>query len=468
MQLKFAMTYVLVLAAVLVLLNTYPLLISQDLMFRSKQTTLQRHVSVMASSLAGLETLSPEGVSQVMELLDDKDLARLIVTDETGLIVYDDRDTGNAAGRYAFFSEIVLALGGNDVFYSEYRDGAFRSRAAAPVMYRNVAIGAVYAYEYDTVQGELLKGFQGNLRNISVLIGLIVIVMSVILSKALTRRVSELLRAIRIVREGEYSHRAVMRGSDELAQMATEFNSLTGRLQATEESRKRFVSDASHELKTPLSSIRLLTDSILQTEAMEETTVREFVSDIGEEAERLTRITEKLLRLTRLDDKEEPRPVSVGLREVLDKVIHMLRPLAESGGVELIGNVTWQGPVTAEEDDLYQVAFNLIENGIKYNSPGGFVKVSLRSENAETVLLVEDSGIGIPEEDMPRIFERFYRVDKARSRAAGGTGLGLSIVKDTVERYGGTVKAEPREEGGTRFIVVFPRKGGAGLDTPND
>lgn len=455
------MTYVLILAAVLVLLNTYPLLVSQDLMFQSKKTTLQRHVSVMASSLAGLEILTPEGVSQVMALLDDKDLARLIVTNASGLIVYDDWETGGAAGRYAFFSEIVQALDGNDVFYSEYSDGAFRSRAAVPVMYRNMAIGAVYAYEYDTVQGELLKGFQANLRNISVLIGLIVIVMSVTLSKALTRRISELLRAIRIVREGEYSHRAIMRGSDELAQLATEFNSLTGRLQATEESRRRFVSDASHELKTPLSSIRLLTDSILQTEAMDETTVREFVSDIGEEAERLTRITEKLLRLTRLDDKTETEATEVNLREVLEKAIHMLTPLAASSGVELIGNLENQGTVRATEDELYQVAFNLIENGIKYNVPGGFVRIALRNDEEGTVLLVEDSGIGIPEEDMPRIFERFYRVDKARSRMAGGTGLGLSIVKDTVERYGGTVKEEPREEGGSRFVVRFPGKGGS-------
>ena len=116
--------------------------------------------------------------------------------------------------------------------------------------------------------------------------------------------------------------------------------------------------------------------------------------------------------------------------------------------------------VCATEDDMYQVAFNLIENGIKYNTPGGFVLVTLRSEPGRSVMLVEDTGIGIPAEDMPRIFERFYRVDKARSRTAGGTGLGLSIVKDTVEQYGGTVKAEQREGSGIRFIVAFPVKGG--------
>ena len=171
-----------------------------------------------------------------------------------------------------------------------------------------------------------LRAFKPSLRNISFFIGLAVLVISGVLSKALTRRVSELLSAIRIVRAGEYSHRATMSGSDELAQLATEFNSLTGRLQATEEIRRRFVSDASHELKTPLSSIRLLSDSILQTEAMDRSTVREFVTDIGEEAERLTRITEKLMRLTRLDDKVESEVSPVDMQAVLEKVIHMLTP----------------------------------------------------------------------------------------------------------------------------------------------
>lgn len=451
-----------VLAAVLVLLNTYPLIVSQDLVFQSKKTTLQRHVSVIASSLAGLETLTPDGVDQVMSLLDDKGLSRLIVTDDSGLILYDDRETGNMANKYAFFTEIVQALQGNDVFYSEFRDGAFRSRAAVPVIYRNTAIGAVYAYEYDTEQAALLKGFQSNLRTISALIAGLVLVMSVILSKTLTMRISELLRAIRIVREGEYSHRAVMRGSDELAQIASEFNSLTGRLQATEEARRRFVSDASHELKTPLASIRLLTDSILQTERIDGGTVREFVSDIGEEAERLTRITEKLLRLTRLDDGVAEERVPVNLAAVVQKVIHMLTPLAESGSVELRQSGEADGLIFAAEDDIYQVVFNLIENGIKYNLPGGYVEATLRGEEKKIVLLVEDSGIGIPEDDLPRVFERFYRVDKARSRAAGGTGLGLSIVWDTVLRYGGAVSAERRPEGGTRFIVTFPRSGEEG------
>ena len=157
----------------------------------------------------------------------------------------------------------------------------------------------MYAYEYDTEQAALLEGLQENLLKLSAVIGVVVLALSLVLSMALTKKIGKLLTAIRQVREGAYSHRAEIAGHDEIAQIGEEFNSLTDRLQTTENARRRFVSDASHELKTPLAAIRLLTDSILQTDNIDPATTREFVSDIGREAERLSRITEDLLRLDR-------------------------------------------------------------------------------------------------------------------------------------------------------------------------
>lgn len=129
--------------------------------------------------------------------------------------------------------------------------GAFRSRSAVPVVYRGITLGAVYLYEYDTGQAELLQSIQSNLRYISIMIACLSLLLAMVLSKALTRSISQLLKAIRTVRQGEYSHRVALKSKDELAQLADEFNQLTGRLQTTEEARRRFVSDASHELKTP-------------------------------------------------------------------------------------------------------------------------------------------------------------------------------------------------------------------------
>ena len=466
LQTKYALTYISIIAAVIVLLNTYPVLLSQDLVYQSKHAALKNQAAVLASTLSvGPEGLTAESVERTIGSLGVLGDTRVVVTDPAGAVLYDwyDGVRRDTSGQYALFWEVAQALRGNDVFRSEYRDGAFRSRAAVPITYRSMTLGAVYLYEYDGEQGALLSGVQQNLRSISVAICVGSLILSVIFSRALTRRIADLLKAIRTVRQGEYSHRVPLQGRDELTQLAGEFNDLTGRLQVTEDARRRFVSDASHELKTPLSSIRLLTDSILQSDSMDGETAREFLMDIGEEAERLTRITEKLLRLTRMDTAPPQRREPVDLRRVVEKVLHMLTPLARAVEVGVRTHLASDAWVEATEDDLYQVAFNLMENAVKYNLPGGTVDVTLEDgplgQNGlpQVLLRVEDTGVGIPQEDLPRIFERFYRVDKARSRAAGGTGLGLSIVQDTVRQHGGTVTVRRRTPEGTCFEVLFPR-----------
>ena len=462
LQAKFNLSYILVIVGVLLLLNTYPLVVSEDMVFRSKVTTMQSNVSVMVYSLSGLPELTEENVSAAMEMVEESHLSRILVTDGGGKVLYDTRETGNAVGEYALYSEIVRALQGEDVSSCSYRDGAFRSRASSPVMYQNRIIGAVYAYEYDREQAALLVGLQSNLMRLSAVIAAVVLVLSVFLSKALTRKIGMLLTAIRKVREGAYSTRADVPGRDEISQIAQEFNSLTDRLQTTENARRRFVSDASHELKTPLAAIRLLTDSILQSERIDLETAKDFVADIGQEAERLTRITEDLLRLTKLDSGVMEAPAEVDVLPVLEQVMRMMSLLAQEKGVDLIYEASEGCTVLATKDEIHQVIYNLTDNAVKYSGSGGAVQVTLRREEENVVLRVADNGAGIPEQDLARVFDRFYRVDKARSRAAGGTGLGLSIVSDTVCRRGGTVKAENRREGGALFTVCWPLAGKGG------
>ena len=203
------------------------------------------------------------------------------------------------------------------------------------MLYQNQIIGAVYAYEYDTEQAALLEGLQENLLRLSAMIGVGALVLSLLLSRAFTKKIGRLLTAIRQVREGAYSHRAEVMGHDEIAQIGHEFNSLTDRLQTTENARRRFVSDASHELKTPLAAIRLLSDSILQTENMDLETTREFVADIGSEADRLTRITEDLLRLTKLDSGVLEPVTAVNVLPVLEQVMRMMSLVAQEKAIIL-------------------------------------------------------------------------------------------------------------------------------------
>ena len=416
---------------------------------------MQGSVSVMVYSLSGLDRLNEENVAAAMAVVEETGLSRILVTDGAGKVLYDTRETGSVVGNYVLYAEIVQALMGNDAFSCSYRNGAFRSRASSPVLYQNQIIGSVYAYEYDVEQAALLEGLQSNLLRISAVVGVGVLALSLLLSMALTEKISRLMTAIRQVREGAYGHRAEIRGGDEIAQIGDAFNSLADRLQTTEDARRRFVSDASHELKTPLAAIRLLTDSILQTDNMDQETTREFVADIGMEAERLSRITEDLLQLTKLDSGIIQEPVVVDVLSVLEQAMRMMSLVAQERGSELTFSAQEGCLVMATRDEVHQVISNLTDNALKY-SAGGPVQVSLRKVHGQVVLSVADRGPGIPEADLPRIFERFYRVDKARSRAAGGTGLGLSIVSDTVKRRGGTVEAANRPGGGSVFTVRWP------------
>lgn len=456
MQLTFFIIYFLFITLTIGLLNTYPTISSRDAVFSAKQGLMVSQASVMASSLSALESLNSENVDQVMELVDVNAFDRVIVTDSSGMTLYDTAKTGNAQGKYALFSEITRALKGEVLFFSKYDGYAFRSRTASPVVSYGEVIGCVYLYEYDSNQAEIINGIQARLRSISIIAGVLALLAVFVFTRALTRRITGLVKGMRIVREGNYDYRITPQGRDEVTELAIEFNDMTQRLQSTEELRRRFVSDASHELRTPLASIRLLSDSIVQSGNMDESTMREFVADIGTEAERLQRMTEKLMRLTKMDGKISIERTRVDVKRVAEKTVHLLTPLAQAKNITIFSELDEKCVVMASEDDIYQIIFNLAENALKYNSFGGNVFLRLHTVDGFVRLTVEDTGMGIPEEDMPHIFSRFYRVDRARSSDVGGSGLGLSIVHDAVKLNGGTISVERRETVGTRFTVSFP------------
>jgi signal transduction histidine kinase len=450
--------YFSIIAILLILMNTYFLTASRDMIFAQKKSfLLVQAITIAANLSASFNDLTVDGVNQIMDRLDVTGLTHITIIGTDGNALYDT-NTGTDNSDASFVAKnIGEALAGNDVFYSRFSGGAFSSSAFTPVIDTNGAvIGVVYVHEYDVEQGAILIGLQSTIKSISVVILLLSILMVTFVIWTIMHRLTSILKAIESVREGEYNYRIQVRGNDELALLGDEFNSLTDRLRETEEIRRRFVADASHELKTPLASIRLLSDSILQNEDIDLDTVHEFVSDIGAEAERLSRTTEKLMSLTRLDNEVTVPKEPVDIRSVITGTLRMLRPLAEKNDIRLESALDGGCLVWSTEDDIYQIVFNLVENAIKYNLPGGSVKISLTRTADTIVLTVDDTGIGVPEPDLPYIFDRFYRVDKARSREAGGSGLGLSIVRMTVRENGGTIEAKRRETGGMRFVVHFP------------
>ncbi len=445
-----------IIVVIVVLINTYPLLTAQELMVETKRGDMLRTANIVSSSLSGLQSLDGERITAVMSLLDIYGDGRVFITDTEGKVLFDSSEDSSLTGRVIVMPGLLAALSGKDYFLCTYTDGAFESSASVPVMYRGEMIGAVYFYEYDEQQGELLLSMQRYLSYISVILTLFTLVVSLLFSSALRRRIHNLIIAIGEVREGNYSHRAPSQGKDEISLIADEFNELSGRLEETENVRRQFVSNASHELKTPLASIKLLTDSILQNRGMGMDDVRDFLNDISEEIVRLTRITDRLLNLTRLDVQLQQTLTPVNVSYVVQRAARMLTPLAEHYRITVSSETEDNCLIMAEEDGVYQIVFNLMENALKYNHPGGSVRVLTYVRDGLVYCIVDDTGIGIPESELEHIFDRFYRVDKARARATGGTGLGLSIVRKTVEQFGGKVWAENRESGGARFIFTVP------------
>ena len=445
---------------VLVFLNVYSAAATRNLMFKAKCSSSQDKLKVVTSSFSGADSLTQETARQVISVIGDMNVTRLLVTDAAGRTLYDSVPSQDAEGKLVLLPEIVLALDGNDVLRCVYDEQTLKSYAAAPIITHDTVAGCVYMMEYDASQGSIIASLERTLFRTSMILVGIIFLCAVVFAMTGSRRMRRILTSMRLVREGEYSHKIQMRGTDEYATLATEFNKLTDKLQQTEITERQFVSDASHELKTPLASIKLLSDSILQNE-MDVDTMREFVADIGAESDRLTRMAQKLLTLSRAsaDETEGGEHEVVDVGQTLSRVFRMLVPLADRQSVKLTASVEKNCTILSFEDDAYQILFNLVENGIKYNREEGTVHVRVRHEEDNVVIDVEDTGTGIPADALDSIFNRFYRVDKARSRQAGGAGLGLSIVHEMVERNFGTISVQSTVGPGSCFTVIFPSFG---------
>ncbi len=451
-----ALCYILIITVALFLLNVYSAKNSRQMLFRAQYLAMQEKAQLISSSMSGMEILTVDSVGQVVGLLGEDIATRLIVTDEAGRCLYDNLPDGLTPGSFVMLPEIYNALSGKDVFHCTYHRGTTSSFCAVSVMYYDTPVGAVYLMDYEQEQSAVIEQTESTVFKISIILEVIVVVFAALFSLVFSRRMQTILQSFPRIREGDYGYKIRLGGNDEFTQLASEFNKMTDKLVDYEESRRRFVSDASHELKTPLASIKLLAETILQNE-LDRETQQEFVSDISNEAERLNRMTQKLLLLSKTDSlrPDEDREVVI-LGYIVERVFKMLRPVAADRGIVLKCQVDLDCSILATEDDLYQILFNLVENAIKYNQDNGSVFVSARLEHEDVILKVQDTGVGIPEDARAHIFERFYRVDKARSREAGGAGLGLSIVHDMVVRNYGTIAVQPADPCGSCFVLTFP------------
>ncbi|MBQ7040436.1 MAG: HAMP domain-containing histidine kinase, partial [Clostridia bacterium] len=294
---------------------------------------------------------------------------------------------------------------------------------------------------------------------ISAVVCLLVGVLSWVMADIIIGPIEKLTRFMSDFDLSRLDQRVNITGRDEISELGEAFNGMADRLSEMEDKRRLFVSNASHELKTPLSSIKLLSESILSMQTEEDSYISEFMTDINGEVDRLAKIVDRLLTLTKLDAETDALEVKmVSVNTLLERINRSLKPQADIKNITM--TVKEYEEVYAEIDlsKMWQVIYNLTDNAIKYTQTGGIVKTTLKSEGDFCRIEIEDNGIGIPKEHLDKIFDRFYRVDKARSRESGGTGLGLSIVKDMVELHKGKILVDSTEGEGTVFILVLPKK----------
>ncbi|WDC85681.1 HAMP domain-containing sensor histidine kinase [Caloramator sp. mosi_1] len=247
-----------------------------------------------------------------------------------------------------------------------------------------------------------------------------------------TRPIYSVIDAIENMAEGNLKQRVEVIGNDEIARLCMAFNEMNEKITTIDSERRQFVADASHELKSPLASINVLVESLISSELSNKDMAMEFLQDIHSEISRLSNIVNNLLELTKLEGSFGVKVEKFDLNDVCLQVVKRVGYIAKTKNVEIF----YDGQsveIEANRDNIFRALYNVVENAVKYSYEYGRVDFWVEKDSRGAIIHIKDHGVGIPEEDIPKIFERFYRVDKTRDRKTGGSGLGLSIVNEIIK-----------------------------------
>ena len=389
---------------------------------------------------------------------------RILLIDAEGKIQLDTLSL--AEGARTAVPEAITVLSGSapHAFGIHPVDGEeYAALCAAAMMDDDQLIGAVLLSTPVTELRMAIQTVEKQLMTVFIVVAAAASIAALIFAVTLTAPIKALNRTIRRMGKGDLSARVNVRASGELKALADSYNAMAEKIENFDQSRSQFVQNASHELKTPLATMKILLENLIYQPDMPADLRAEFMQDMNHEIDRLSGIITDLLTLTQMDEKSAAlRMDRVNLSALCEDTLHAHQVAADKAKLTLQGDIESEVFLQGDESKLSQVVYNLIDNAVKYTPAGGLVAVTLTADSREAVLTVRDNGIGIPEQDIAHIFDRFYRVDKARSRATGGTGLGLSIVRQMVQLHGGEITVTSAANEGSVFTVTLPiRKGDA-------
>ncbi len=390
----------------------------------------------------------PYGVVQVDSGTDQMGkrlyLKEVADTLSTGKGTYGYYDTGSGSGWFAFSAYTGSAIGIHTVPLSEGArlTGTLVLISSADELYASLA------------------DMQGRVAIWMLIVAAVVLLLVVIISNTVLNPISDLNNTIIRLSRGDMRARVNTRGKGEFARLGQAFNSMIEQVDRLNTTRNEFVSNASHELKTPLTTIKITTETLMYMDPNDHEYLKESLTAIDKEVDRMNYLVNDLLSLVRMDSGEQRLSLAeLDLGELIKDTVARIRPFSLDHNINVSVDLAEDVKLTGDRYKLQQVVYNLVDNAIKYTLQGGHVDIEMRKIGRNAVITVRDDGIGIPEKDLPHIYDRFYRVDKARSREKGGTGLGLAIVKQIVTAHSGTISVRSKVDSGTEFKVELPLQG---------
>lgn len=382
--------------------------------------------------------------------------SRIVVVNENAYVLADTNQI--AIGKIYIVPEILTALSGTDGANLRNDENAIYAYAYIEDE-TSKKTGAVLVISSFDNTSNFLTEINHKWMLIIILLAVFVFIFAISMSHFIFEPLKKILSTVMKISDGHLNQRIELKGNNEYTQLSNAINTMTSSLEQVDASRQEFVSNVSHELKTPLSSIKVLSDSLLLQGDVPNEMYREFMQDINSEVDRMTNIINDLLSLVRLDNGAAALNIKeFNANEFLKAIIKQLTPLANKKNITINYDPKKEVNIEADEVKLSLAISNLVENGIKYTPEDGSVKISIDSDSTDCYITVQDTGIGISEEEQSKIFQRFYRVDNSRDRETGGTGLGLAITHSTIMLHNGAVKIISGEGKGATFIVRLPLK----------
>lgn len=398
-------------------------------------------------------------INQIANLYD----GRVLIVNNNFKVIKDTY--GISEGKTIISEEVIKCFKGENTTYYDDEDGfiemtipimdtvTVNQEGQKPVSIKGVMLSSIST---DTI-ALTISILQRKAFVLEMLMIILILVMSLAISHFLILPFRKVTGAINEVKEGFTDEAISVPDYEETQHIVDAFNQVLRRMRTLDKSRQEFVSNVSHELKTPLTSMKVLADSLIMQEDVPNELYQEFMTDIAAEIDRENKIINDLLTLVKLDKTDgEVNIENIDINALLELLMKRLRPIARLKNIEVI--LESNRPVQAEVDEvkITLALSNLVENAIKYNKENGWVRVTLDADHHYFTVIIEDSGMGIPEDSIEHIYERFYRVDKSHSKEIGGNGLGLAITRNVILMHRGTIQVTSIEKEGTTFLVKIP------------